>query len=603
MCGIGGILGEKIRADERESAALRMQAALRHRGPDDHAIFNSTSGLTTLVHTRLAILDPSLAGRQPMTRGPLSITFNGEIYNFRELRRDLMAAGEVFRTESDTEVLLALYARHGSACLPHLRGMFSFAIWDEEERSCFLARDPFGIKPLYHARLENGGLIFASELGALLATGLLTRKINPAAVDAFLTTGSVPEPLTMIAGAECLEAGGWLRWKENTLERGTHFIVDFEEAEESPTRPSALTRSALLDSIQHHFISDVPVGLLLSGGLDSSALLALARRGGMENIATFSLGVEDGDLDETVAARNIARHFGANHHEMLLTQELARHWIDGFLEAIDQPTLDGFNTYCACKLVSDHGFRVALSGIGADELFGGYPSFRQVPHLLAAGKALRPFRPIASLAAKGAGRIPTAPRLSRSFDYFAGAPDVTRAYGAIRGVFTGAETLRIRQILLSESDTTPAARMRGDESPLPPNIADAISRLELTRYMRNQLLRDADVMSMAHGLELRVPLLDTTLFATLRTIPAAIRLSATKQLLRDAVPELPIELLAQRKRGFSLPFGSWLDEEWNDLAADLPMIRNLSLTSWYRKWSLIVLVRWLRRHGTRGLSS
>jgi asparagine synthase (glutamine-hydrolysing) len=589
MCGIGGILGGGLRADERESLALRLRGALAHRGPDDADIFSTNDA--TLVHTRLAILDPTGAGRQPMRRGPLILTFNGEIYDFRERRRELAREGIRFETDTDTEVLLALYARHGEACVPELRGMFACAVWDERDASCLLARDPFGIKPLYHAAFGRGGLVFASELRAILATGLVPRAIDSAGLDGFLATGSVPEPRTMIVGIKCLPAGHSLRWntRETTLRRyfDLHFAGKADELAES-----AGIRPALADAVDRHLVSDVPIGILLSGGLDSSALLALSKSAGRDDIATFSLGVEDAALDETAPARAIARHFGARHHEMLLTQELARHWIGDFLDAADQPTIDGFNTYCACKLAADHSCKVVLSGLGADELFGGYPSFQHVPRLLRASRGLRGIP--ARTAARSLARMNAGPRVARACDYLAGPSTVARAYAAFRGVFTEFEIARLRQALFPGLPSGSGTDDTAEEELV--DLSDEISRLELNRYLRNQLLRDADVMSMVHGVELRVPLLDLPLFSQLRSIPAARRLDAQKRLLRDAVPELPLELLAPRKRAFGLPFASWLENEWTDLTGELPRCPRLALAPWYRRWSLIVLQHWLKRH-------
>ena len=586
MCGIGGILGGGLRADERESAALRMRSALAHRGPDGAGIF--TGGDCTLVHTRLAILDPSEAGRQPMQRGSLTLTFNGEIYDFRERRVELAAEGERFGTGTDTEVLLALYHRHGEACLPLLRGMFALAVWNEREGSCLLARDPFGIKPLYHAAFGQGGLVFASEVRAILATGLVPRRLDSAGLDGFLSTGSVPEPLTMVEGVQCLEAGHSLRWTRDETTSRRYFKIRFDSCRTDS--PPADLRPALADSIRHHLVSDVPVGLLLSGGLDSAALLALMKSGGQEDISTFSIGVEDAALDETGPARAMARHFGARHHTMLLTQEMARHWIGAFLDSIDQPTLDGFNTWCACKLARDQGYKVVLSGLGADELFGGYPSFQHVPRLVGAGRLL----PIRG-AARALGRVHPLPKIGRACDYLSGPASAARAYGAFRGVFTESEIAEVREAFAPGISTSRFIREAEDDSSSV--LLDEISRLELTRYLRNQLLRDADVMSMVHGVELRVPLLDLPLFSTLRAIPAAQRLSPHKRLLREAVPELPVGLLASRKRAFGLPFASWLEGEWDDIASRLPPLPRLSLRPWYRRWSLIVLTHWMKRQG------
>lgn len=585
MCGIGGIVGGGLSADERDSAALRLQAAMMHRGPDGTGLFQSDA--CVLVHTRLAILDPSDAGRQPMRRGALALTFNGEIYDFKARREELSRAGMQFETGTDTEVLLALLAHQGDECLRHLRGMFAFALWDARDGNCLLARDPFGIKPLYYAGLVGGGLVFASEVRAILATGLVARQIDPAGLNGFLATGSVPEPHTLIAGVKCLEAGQTLRWTAEKRVLRRYFEIRFDAAADAGPD----IRPALADAVRHHLVSDVPVGLLLSGGVDSSALLALIAAEGHENIATFSIGVEEAALDEAGPARALARHFGAQHHEMLLTQELARHWIGDFLDAVDQPTLDGFNTYCACKLARDHGCKVLLSGLGADELFGGYPSFQQVPRLQAMGRVLDRL-PIAA-SARALARLRPPAHMARTCDYLGGPASLARAYGAFRGIFTEAEISALREALLGGGAHAAPEDIDHVEAS---DASDEISRLELTRYLRNQLLRDADVMSMVHGVELRVPLLDVPL-EKLRAIPAARRLQPNKRLLRDAVPELPAGLLAPRKRAFGLPFAEWLEHDWTDLSGGLPALPRLALAPWYRRWALIVLTRWLDRHG------
>ena len=390
MCGIGGILSAS-RNTSRENEARSLLDALRHRGPDDQDIYTAPTGRAILVHARLAILDPSVAGRQPMRRGDYHITFNGELYNFAALRRELSEAGEKFFTGTDTEVLLALYARDGPSCLSRLRGMFAFGIWNEREGSCFLARDRFGIKPLYYGFSPGGDLVFASELKALLATGLIQKRLDPAGLESYLAAGSVAEPLTMLADVRALEAGHWLQWKAGEWEQQRYFQINFEPAAETADQASGRTRCGLLDSVRHHFVSDVPVGIFLSGGLDSGALLAVAKELG-QDLATFSIGVEDLPQDESSAARRRAKLFGADHHEMLLTRELASHWVDDFLDALDQPTIDGFNVYCAAKLARDYGYRVVLSGLGGDELFGGYPSFLRAPRLVRLGKSLGTMR-------------------------------------------------------------------------------------------------------------------------------------------------------------------------------------------------------------------
>jgi asparagine synthase (glutamine-hydrolysing) len=592
MCGIGGIFRPEAGPGLKDAAG-RLLGALLHRGPDDRGIFLSPDGRAALVHARLAILDPSTAGRQPMERSGHWITFNGELYNFRALRKELIRDGERFATETDTEVLLALYLRHGPACLARLRGMFAFAIWSE--RTCFLARDRFGIKPLYYGFSGRGELVFGSEVKALLATGMIERRLDPAGLESFLTSGSVTEPLTLLASVRSLEAGHWMLGRDGVWETRRYFQIDFQPVEETSQDAGERTRSALLDSVRHHFVSDVPVGIFLSGGLDSGALVALARETGNDDLATFSIGLEDLPEDESNAARQRANFFGTDHREMLLTRELASHWVGDFLAALDQPTVDGFNTYCVSKLARDHGYRVVLSGLGGDELFGGYPSFRHVPRLLQAGRALQPLHRVTTPLARVWERAAINGRSARMAAYLEGEATLPRAYQAVRSIFSPAERDKIGRSLLGAAWENSFPSEIVPELPVDP--ADGVSYLELTRYLRNQLLRDADVMSMAHGLELRVPFVDHELLAVLRTIPAAVRLAPGKKLLREAVPGLPEW---RCKRGFTFPFNAWLDTTWRDLKEELRGAPAVPLDSWSRKWSLIVLSRWLRRHDFPG---
>lgn len=593
MCGIAGILGGNLSAHQRKDAARRLHLALLHRGPDGQGNAELSHGQALLLHTRLAILDPTDAGRQPMSRGPLHLTFNGEIYNFRELRTDLAREGESFATETDTEVLLALFARHGPACLSRLRGMFSFAVWDERDQSCFLARDPFGIKPLYHGRLPDGGLVFASELRALLATDLFPRRLDPAGLASFLATGSVTEPLTLVAGIHCLEAGHHLRWHAGQIEIAPYFDLTFPSHPATPADSAGQTHAALVDTVRHHFVSDVPVGIFLSGGLDSGALLALARRHVTADLATFSIQVEDSALDESAPARRLADFFGTRHHTLSLTRSLAHSWLDSFFEAMDQPTIDGLNTYAVCRFARENGYKVALTGLGGDELFGGYPSFRLVPRLLRLAQGLRPFRSLFSPLARHAEVSRSNSAYRRLAHFIQAKPSLTAAYQATRSIFTPREC----HFLQAHFDLPVPYPFRPCQEDSPPetSLADDISRLELSCYLRNQLLRDADVMSMAHGVELRTPLVDAVLFARLAAIPSEIRHRPAKAFLRKAIPELPPWHARLPRRGFTLPFAAWM-ASGPEFTQNLPRVPGIPLDTWYRKWSLRVLQEWLQRH-------
>jgi asparagine synthase (glutamine-hydrolysing) len=590
MCGISGILTRD--ADGSEAARVgAMQQALRHRGPDDHGTWQAPSGHATFGNTRLAILDLSRAGHQPMTSadGRLTITFNGAIYNFKELRQMLAQRGIQLRTETDTEVILGAYEAFGEGCVDHLRGMFAFAIWNDRDRSCFLARDRFGIKPFYY-QAEGGRLMFASEVRALLATGEVPSELDGDAMFAYFRAGSVQEPRTLLKSVRCLEAGHVATWRNGRLQIRRYWSVSFATAE-TPAQPVEATHNALIDSVRHHFVSDVPVGILLSGGIDSTSLVALAREAGVGDLRTFTLSIPGFEADESDRARRTAEHFGTRHEEYRVGAMVGRDLFTGFLQAMDQPSIDGLNTFAVAGFTSSHGMKVMLSGLGADEMFGGYPSFANVPRLARWNRTLAAAQPVRTTVANVL-RASSDPRHRRVADFLTQRPTLAAAYATYRGIFTRAES----RILAERYTGAPCAA--DDEEP--PDDArdataqDAVSRLELSRYVRNQLLRDGDVMSMARGVELRTPFLDGGLFDAVARIPAAERLAPGKRLLLDAVPNLPDGVASSPKRCFQFPFDDWLDQEWQQLFASIERTCPVPAGKWYRKWCVFVLEHWLR---------
>jgi asparagine synthase (glutamine-hydrolysing) len=566
-----------------------MLAALRHRGPDDSGAWTSPSRHAALAHARLSIIDLSPAGHQPMATpdGRLTLVFNGEIYNHRELRAGLEARGVAFRSKSDTEVILRAYEADGVACVERLRGMFAFALWDERERTCLLARDAFGIKPLYLAE-QNGRLVFASEVRALIASGLVARDLDPAGVNGYFRTGSVPEPRTLLKGVRCLPAGQLAVWRAGRLETRNYWSVKFAPEEQPVSTAVSATRAALLDSVRHHFISDVPVGVFLSGGIDSTALVGLARVLGCTELHTYSISFPDTPSDEGGLARRTAAHFGTTHHEWPLDAATGMGLFRQFLAAMDQPSIDGLNTFTVSKFARDQGMKVVLSGLGGDELFGGYKSFREVPRLARLNRLVRwigPVRPALQAALRRSARVPP-----RRLSEMLGQPArLDTAYAALRGTFTAAEAATLTQHVTGQPAPAEECEVADFSDPTP---EDTVSRLELTRYMRNQLLRDSDVMSMAHGLELRVPFLDRPLLDTVARIPAAMRLRPGKQLLIEAVPEIPEWIARQPKRGFLFPFEQWLGTQWREVFTALDQRSPVPLQTWYRKWAVFALDRW-----------
>lgn len=578
MCGIAGWFGQNAISD-----TASLIEALRHRGPDGEGEWRGEDGRAGLAHTRLAILELSATGNQPMVHETrYRIVFNGEIYNFRALRAELESTGEIFRGESDTEVFLRLLVKEGKAALPKLAGMFAFAFHDAGSGRALLARDAFGIKPLYYAECQ-GSLAFASEVRAL--RGLVREeKLLPSALRDMLLWGSVPEPATFVDGIRQLPAGCYLEWNGTAASIGHWHDVRFGVSP-APSDPVVATRAALIESIERHLVSDVPIGIFLSGGIDSTAVLALAREalGPNADLQTFSIAFNDPVYDESSIARRTAAHFGASHTEWRMTTDEGRAEIAGYLCAMDQPSIDGFNTWCISRLASRKGVKVVLSGLGGDELFAGYDSFRQVPRLLRLYRALGPARP---LVAAALDRTPAGSRWRRAAAFLRGPGTPLAAFHVQRGIFTEAEARELAKSLTG-TDPGPAVWALDD---LPANPADTVSYLELTRYMRNQLLRDSDVFSMAHGVELRVPFVDARLFDTLSGIPASVRLRQGKQLLLEAVPEIPHWVRSQPKRGFRFPFQEWLSGDFDDTLAAADAKTTVPLIAWYRRWALAAVL-------------
>lgn len=593
MCGFAGILTAAPGALDLARTLVPVQRALRHRGPDGAGAWQSASGQAAFVHVRLAIFDPSAAGQQPMSidDGRFTIVYNGAIYNFRELRAGLEADGVRFKTGTDTEVILRLYARDGAACVSRLRGMFAFALWDERERSCLLARDRFGIKPLYYA-VSRDRLVFASEVRALAASGLVPRELDPDSVYGYFRSGSVPEPLTILKNVRALPAAHVGRWSNGRLSQSRYWQLQFSPAPVPVDAAVAEVRQALSDSVTAHLAGDQPVGLFLSGGLDSTAILALASRPGRA-LETYSMTFPALPNDEGPAARRSAAQFGATPHELPIDAETARRAVTPFIDAIDQPTIDGLNTFVVARFASERGAKVVLSGMGADELFGGYPTFTGAPRLASWHARASLAGPVTAGAGWLLERIGPGARVRRVGDLLQQRPGLDTAYAAYRGIYTRREATVLTKHFTGAAPMTGSLPGAGVVDAAAP---DAITRLELDRYVRNQLLRDSDVMSMAFGLELRTPFLDGPLVDVLSRVPAPLRVAPGKDLLRRAVPELPDWITGRPKQCFQFPFEQWLGAEWSDLRADAGRHCNVSDNTWYRKWSVFVLESWMRAH-------
>ena len=585
-----------------------MRAALAHRGPDDTGEHVSGDGRIGFINTRLAIRDLTPAAHMPMRSpdGRLCITYNGEIYNAEPLREDLRRLGYSFRSTSDTEVVLAGYQHWGDDVVRRLRGMFAFAIADSSDGvRVLLARDPLGIKPLYYT-IAGELVAFASELRGLRAADVIDTTLDAAALSAYLQLGSVPAPLTIFRDASALEPGCMLVI-DDAGHAHQHRYYELPECVPNEPRPDVL--ALLRDAVQSHMIADVPVGAFLSGGLDSSAIVALASEH-TARLTTCTIRFLETEADESEYARAVAQQFSTDHHEVPMTVSDLVSDAAQIVKAIDQPSIDGFNTFFISRAAAQLGLKVVLSGLGGDELFGGYPTFRGVPRMMRALRSARALAP-AGLSAHAMTRLGRSDRWRKVADGLRRPVSPASAYLTFRGLFAPYEA----NTLLSGDVAFDAVAYVADVAGQGGDVQDWVTRAELRTYTANQLLRDADAMSMAHSLELRVPLLDTRLVDAMVRVPAQQRLAGQgqKPLLRDAVAQLlPKQVVNRReKKGFAFPMGEWLRKpeaaalfEWDsgvfDMmdAAAVREVRDRFQTGrahWARAWSLILLNEWYQQ--------
>jgi asparagine synthase (glutamine-hydrolysing) len=573
MCGLNGIFAYHSAAGApSETELLATREAMRSRGPDGSGSWWSADRHCGLAHRRLTILDLSDRASQPMISedGGLIIVFNGEIYNYPELRAELSAQGVRFRTTSDTEVLLHLYARDGTDMVHRLRGMFAFAVWDERRRGLFLARDPFGIKPLYTSN-DGWTFRFASQVKALLAGGRISHEPEPAGYAGFYLFGSVPEPFTLYRDVRALPAGH-TQWIDRTGPREPKSFISLASVLAEGQRAAAAemtdaVRAATRDSVRAHLLADVEVGVFLSAGIDSGALLGLMRDAGQQKIRAITLAFEEfrgTDEDEAPLAAQVAERYGAQHIVRHIGQ---REFLDdllAILAAMDQPSIDGINAWFVSKAAREAGLKVAISGLGGDELLAGYPSFVDVP------RWRRRFGPLAAV--PGLGRLarlvmrafpshiattrPKALGLLEYSDSWAGA------YLLRRGLFLPHELSEVMDRDFAREGLrrlTPLRRVTESLSPDPGSDTARVCALESCHYMRNQLLRDADWAGMAHGIEIRVPLVDITLLKSLAPVIPKLAPAAGKVALAHAPSTpLPEAVVARAKTGFGVPTEAWM---------------------------------------------
>ena len=642
MCGVAGIIG---RLDEKNRAAIaRMNGAMTHRGPDGTGTWvsepDSRGWGALFTHRRLSILDLSPAGAQPMV-DPVTghvIVFNGEIYNFRDLRRRLIAEGQEMQSTGDTAVMLRALALHGPEALNWLRGMFVFACWNPTKRRLLMARDPLGIKPLYLARSSDPdagwSLAFASELRALLASGLLgTPRLDPQAAASSVWNGFVVGPGTAVKGVELIWPGRLIEFDGEGAEIRQEDFWRMSDRAPEPIVDEGSLAAILEEGLRLHLESDVPLAVLLSGGVDSSAVANLAQLAAQSPIHTFTLAFEEEELNEGPIARRIGAAIGTQHHEVVLTET---HFVDNLeaaLDSLDQPTFDGLNAYYVSTAIRAAGFTVALSGTGGDELFGGYTTYRDLPALhrwaRRAGWAPRSLQAaVASLATwplrRSGAPVPPQTRWAKLPEMVRHGDDLLALYQLAYALFLPGFQRELLAPDFTEAlaDGLPAAmrqRILAESRGRTP--LSAISVMEQRLFLGERLLRDNDVASMAASLEQRVPLVDQVLFENVDRLPDSARyapLGRKAVLRRIGLRGLDPALFERPKSGFVLPFDRWIrrglkdamDETLRDPQAIAPVgldpVAVAKLWSaflegapgmyWSRIWSVYVFVRWCHRN-------
>ncbi len=637
MCGIAGSIGPSTSMGTNGADLVSsMLQAMHHRGPDQHGLWEAKGADVALGHRRLSILDLSEAGRQPMTDSTSGIvlTYNGECYNYLELQDELRRAGHSFHSSSDTEVILKAYLEWGADFITRLRGMFAFALWDPKRRETLLVRDRLGIKPVYYTQ-AGATFLFASEVRALLATGQVARTLNPHAVSTYLWHGFIPGPDTIVRDIKRLAPGTLLRVDADgrVIEERQYWQLPSGQNAPPAEDAVALAQAELARASAEHLASDVPLGVFLSGGVDSSAVAALAQRSAAHAVMTYNIRFDEPDYDESSYAREVAQRLGTAHQELTLTESMFADQLEDALSSLDQPTFDAINTYFVSRAVREAGLTVALAGTGGDELFGGYSSFRDLPKACRMG-SLAGYLPAAirraagsmgtAIVSRGAGEVRPQVRWGKIADLLATQGDLVSGYQVSYALFNG-NFLRV----LDRSGAT------GMDHGLRADIADGlrgnmgedqsmleqISSLELFSFLGERLLPDTDSASMAASLEVRVPLLDHQFIESLAGLTTAQRYHPVgrKAFLRDAVKaELDPRIFDRPKAGFELPLEKWcrarlapeldatfrdinlahsigLDAEcvvrlWRAFSADAPGLY------WSRLWSIFVLMTWCKQH-------
>lgn len=561
MCRIAGIINNKGSYLQLHDQVQAMCNSMAHGGPDDEGLSDSAIKGFVFGHRRLALIDLSNAGHQPMYYQDVCITFNGEIYNYLALKEELLQSGCVFSTASDTEVILAGYTYWGTALFEKLEGMFAFALYDKKIDATYLVRDQSGIKPLYYC-VQADRLVFASEVKAFGA-GALVFEENPDWKTYFLAFGHIPHPFTTLNEVYALSNGCFLKWDHQTAR---HKIVNFDQFKhgvkiENQEEATAVIKQGLTNAVKKHLIADAPVGVFLSGGIDSSILTLLADQAIGGNLKTLSINFAEETFSEEKYQRIIADQTAGTHRSYLVTQKDLEANFDQILSAMDQPSNDAINSWFVNKCAKENGLKAVLSGIGADELLGGYPSFKRMGYI----KALKL---LPKFILRRAEKLPSE-KLNRI--YFLSYTNPIGEYLFLRGFFTPAAISEILQIPKKDIDQLL------EDFPIDNEInafedGERASWMETNLFMKNQLLKDTDFMSMAHGIEVRVPFLDQELLKVIAHVSSDLKFKTkySKGLLIDAFKDILPEVIWNRpKMGFTFPLQGWLRQNKRLTEAEL----------------------------------
>jgi len=639
MCGITGAIG--YIDPSIQDAVKRTNKAMSHRGPDGDGYWSNVAPESTsntgvvLAHRRLAIIDLTEAGYQPMVDSESGsvITYNGEFYNHQEIRTKLESDKITCTSDSDTEVLLKALVHHGMDALSTVNGMFAFAFWNPNTDCLEIARDRMGIKPLYYTTIKHTSgkvtTLFSSELTALLNSNLIPRQTDTTALDTYLWNGYVSGQQSLIKGVFLLDAGHRLHIdKHGHIKSSTNY---WKLPEHSETTNLDELNSAFKASVKRRLISDVPLGVFLSGGIDSSAVAVAAQEVSTSAIHTFNIGFPESEFDESPYALQVAEKLETNHTSINLTEDEFKSNLANAMKSIDQPTFDAINTYFVSKSVKDAGITVALSGAGGDELFGGYSSFTDVPKVLKANKILGHLpKSIISVTANSisrikygkTGRIKPQVRWGKIQDSVSAKNDLVKAFQVSYSLFTKDTLALLRSDYndsfygLTSSNYNSYTEMIQTEPTLP-----AISKLELSTFISQRLLRDTDSASMAVSLEARVPFLDHEYIECALSLDEQSRfypLGKKNAIRKSALASLPEEFFDRPKSGFVLPIGNWikntLSDQINEVFNDTDHIKNCGLNPkvindlwltyqsnspgvyWSRIWALYVYLDWCQRH-------